>query len=372
MKVGVFSPVLNRCGGAEFVGLNVVNALKEHGHQVVVLSDEPLKQNKFMQIYKKEVLVDQQLIFPLRLFSDTNYHNIYTDLIRILVLKSKCSVVIDTFSNAILPGVAASYIHHPLLRKLDLESSSKAIRNRVYYRPYRSYLDFKRNDIRKRLVFANSKFTATAIKAETGIHPIVLYPPVSNGLFYNENEYDTNRVDNVTVVARISFQKNLEIIPYIARKTRKDISFTIIGLLESKEALESLIKLGSKLGVSERIKIMTNVGRDQLKSVLLTSKVFLHTMVNEHFGISIVEAMASGCIPVVHNSGGPREFVPSNHRYNSVPEAAEILERAVAEWSPSEARKISNDAEQFSESNFSKRFTSLFNSHFCRCMRPSV
>jgi glycosyltransferase involved in cell wall biosynthesis len=29
----------------------------------------------------------------------------------------------------------------------------------------------------------------------------------------------------------------------------------------------------------------------------------------EHFGISIVEAMSAGCVPIVFNSGGPREIV---------------------------------------------------------------
>lgn len=33
--------------------------------------------------------------------------------------------------------------------------------------------------------------------------------------------------------------------------------------------------------------------------------VGLHTMVDEHFGIGIVEYMAAGIIPVVNASGGP-------------------------------------------------------------------
>jgi len=33
--------------------------------------------------------------------------------------------------------------------------------------------------------------------------------------------------------------------------------------------------------------------------------VYLHTTLNEGFGIAIVEAMAAGLVPVVHKSGGP-------------------------------------------------------------------
>ncbi|MDQ6864922.1 MAG: glycosyltransferase [Thermoproteota archaeon] len=32
-------------------------------------------------------------------------------------------------------------------------------------------------------------------------------------------------------------------------------------------------------------------------------------MPNEHFGIAVVEAMAAGCLPVVHASSGPMEIV---------------------------------------------------------------
>ncbi len=42
------------------------------------------------------------------------------------------------------------------------------------------------------------------------------------------------------------------------------------------------------------------------------SKVYFHPMVGEHFGISIVEAMAAGLVPVVSDVGGPTEFVPKN------------------------------------------------------------
>ena len=44
----------------------------------------------------------------------------------------------------------------------------------------------------------------------------------------------------------------------------------------------------------------------ELKSHYATSVVGLHTMWNEHFGIGVVEYMASGCIPLAHDSAGPR------------------------------------------------------------------
>lgn len=38
---------------------------------------------------------------------------------------------------------------------------------------------------------------------------------------------------------------------------------------------------------------------------MAASKVGLHTMKEEHFGISIVEMMAAGMLTIAHKSGGP-------------------------------------------------------------------
>jgi alpha-1,2-mannosyltransferase len=94
-------------------------------------------------------------------------------------------------------------------------------------------------------------------------------------------------------------------------------------LLESEKALDSLQKLLIKFGLKERVKIITNAKRETLKQLLACSRVYLHSKKNEHFGISIVEAMSLGCIPVVHDSGGPKEFVPDTFRFKTIEEAAD-------------------------------------------------
>jgi alpha-1,2-mannosyltransferase len=358
--VGVFSPVINWCGGAEWVAVGIINALKEHGHQVVILSDSPLNQERFKGIFNRTVSADKQIIFPLKFFQSTDLKNIYTDAIRLLLLKSKCQVVIDTFSNAILPGANISYIHHPLLRRVEI--GAPYLRNKLFFVPYQYYLRSSTNNFKNKLVLANSKFTAEAIRAETGIDAQVLYPPVMSEITPQQRDFDGKRENNVITVGRICKGKNLTIIPKIAKLTRKDISFTIAGLLESGEIMLSLLRLIKELNVADRVKIMTNVKRDQLKNVLLSSKVYLHPKIDEHFGISIVEAMALGCTPVVHNSGGPREFVSRDFRYNSIEEAAKQVEKAIDDWSPMQARKTSEYTERFDENMFSKQFINIFNS----------
>ena len=355
--------MINWCGGAEWVAINVIRVLKEQGHRVIILTDKSLNQKKFADVFNTKVSVDQQIVFPLALFPPPNYHNIYTDAIRSLLLKHKCEVLIDTYSNAILPGMDVSYIHYPLLKMV--QTGLPYLRNKIYFYPYRRFLDFSKRDIDSKLFFANSRFTAEAVKVEFGVDSHILYPPVSNDILnHNETDLNQQRDNTVITVGRISHEKNLELIPHIARYTSKEVSFIIAGILDSEEVLDSLLRLTRKLKVSGKVKILPNVRRDRLREILLNSKVYLHPTVNEHFGISIVEAMSCGCIPVVHDSGGPREFVPQDLRYKSIEEAAEKVEKAIDDWSPIQARKVSNYADRFSEKNFSKQFIDVFNLHF--------
>jgi len=48
-------------------------------------------------------------------------------------------------------------------------------------------------------------------------------------------------------------------------------------------------------------------------------------MEGEHFGIAPVEGLASGCVTVVHNSGGMREFIPPEYRWETYEDLKTII-----------------------------------------------
>ena len=62
--------------------------------------------------------------------------------------------------------------------------------------------------------------------------------------------------------------------------------------------------------LEDYVTLETSVCLDKLLSIMREAKVYFHPMVGEHFGISIVEAMAAALVPIVSNVGGPTEFVP--------------------------------------------------------------
>jgi glycosyltransferase involved in cell wall biosynthesis len=362
LKVGVFHPPLNVCGGAEWVAVKIIEALKCAGHEITVLTDEKIDQDKISKLFGSGVHFDTNLVFPFRFFSNTDLHNIYTDAIRFLLLKSKCNVVIDTQSNAILPWVNMVYIHYPLFGRLPDMGVGKL--RSLYYLPYRFY-ERKKARSNKPLILSNSNYTAEAIRKFVGATASVLYPPIPEAFFANDCDL-RHKEDLVVSFARISPEKRLSTIPCVARLTNEKIRFLIIGTLESPSALNEILRLAKENNVSDRVKVMTSIPLEEARQCLRKAKVFFHPTRGEHFGITIVEAMASGCIPVVHNSGGPKEFVPDLFRFDEPEQAADKINKAVLEWSPQLSRQFTKLAQPFSEEVFYREFLRMFNSYIER------
>jgi glycosyltransferase involved in cell wall biosynthesis len=61
-------------------------------------------------------------------------------------------------------------------------------------------------------------------------------------------------------------------------------------------------------------------------------------MEGEHFGIAPVEGLASGCVTIVHNSGGMKEFIPDEFRWETYDDLKQKIvkymevEDATANW----------------------------------------
>ncbi|VDM02893.1 unnamed protein product [Schistocephalus solidus] len=69
--------------------------------------------------------------------------------------------------------------------------------------------------------------------------------------------------------------------------------------------VEKLRELVEQLGLSDLVDFHINASWDTLGKLFKHSSINLHSMVDEHFGIGIVEGMAAGLVTIAHRSGGP-------------------------------------------------------------------
>jgi glycosyltransferase involved in cell wall biosynthesis len=64
-------------------------------------------------------------------------------------------------------------------------------------------------------------------------------------------------------------------------------------------------KATTKHLLAPNVTIIENPPKRQLRQLYRTSTIYLSTQPTEAFGLSIIEAMSGGCIPLVPRDGGP-------------------------------------------------------------------
>lgn len=196
------------------------------------------------------------------------------------------------------------YCHYPWGFIAKSSAKFPTIR-RLYLVPVRAWIEGKLRSID--LFLANSEFTRKAIRRLWHQDSLTIYPPCDvSGL-----KPSVNKKDVVLSVGRITEEKRYELMFGIARQL-PTVDFRILGGLAAEKLPYYSTLLSEK---PPNVKILVDVSLASLKAELAEAKVYLHLMENEHFGISIVEAMASGCVPVVHESGGPIEIVNEDSGY---------------------------------------------------------
>lgn len=87
-----------------------------------------------------------------------------------------------------------------------------------------------------------------------------------------------------------------------------------------KARLAALRALAAELGVADSVDWHVDVPYPKLCELLGGASAGLHTMLDEHFGICVVEYLAAGAVPIAHDSAGPRMDIvrPANGERLSV------------------------------------------------------
>jgi glycosyltransferase involved in cell wall biosynthesis len=165
------------------------------------------------------------------------------------------------------------------------------------------------------LVFCNSNYTKAMTEwywGRFGIKdPVVAYPPVE-ARFWSDKSL-SQRAKRVLYVGRFVPQKRHELMKKLAADFPQ-FEFVSAGLLRDSE--QTWFEEFSK-NLPANYSVKPNLPEDGLIALFQDSQIYCHLMEGEHFGIAPMEALASGCVTLVHNSGGSGEFIPEEFRWST-------------------------------------------------------
>jgi len=227
-------------------------------------------------------------------------------------------------------------------------------------------------------ILTNSTFSAKAIKQlYHSVDPIVLSPPVDIDKFRKANlsylySYDKKQ-NMVLVVSRFSADKEIENAITLANLLKdrclrgkiQEIKMIIVGNFSelNYKYVQFLEKMILDYGLENYVKLVFGASFDRLLDLMKRSKVYFHPLAGEPFGIAIVEAMASGLVPIVPTIGGSSEFVPSEYQYHTIQQAADIISNLLYEINDdnmlARSDRISNTVSKFSIQSYKKNLNNI-------------
>ncbi len=372
MNVIVAHISLNSAGGGELVCLSLISVLRKAGNKVTLVTVDRTDWGYLRKIFGEIAFPDREF-YLLCSMPKTYFIMLHSVLLLIfyfaelffLRLLRKGDLLISTCGEKTNSIADIVYVNGIPLRCASFLFDA-GIKWKCYGRLYDLLLKVV-DRFNSSLVIANSKFNKCMIRRCMNRDAWVVYPPVNIQKFTHVGR-NRDRENIVVVVSRFLPEQNLDYIPKLARLVRNS-NFLIIGPsgTTSKRTLGKLGKMIVELAVEDRVEIVTNQPFSKFLEVLSTAKVFLRTMPYEPFGMSVVEAMAAGCVPVVPRDGGPwfdilnQEEGKYGYSYRSLKEAAEKIKLLME--NESLRSKISARARKramvFDTSLFEKRILSI-------------
>jgi glycosyltransferase involved in cell wall biosynthesis len=326
-------------GGGERVCHHIIKSLIEHGEHVELLTFD-FDPERYAQIVG-EKLPAEIVVHSLGKRIDVKPpFTVYKRRSRIIGLTKKikgldydCAFSTQTmtaFESALFDEKKKNlaYVHFP---EIHHSYANSGMRRKAYLWLYKRWLD---KDISKLdMVFCNSEYTKGMVEkywGRDGIpEPIVAYPPVDTEPFWSATPLK-DRLKRVIYVGRFIPQKRHELMKQLAVDLPQFNFLSVGGLRETEQ--EWFDSFSKDLPANYAVK--PNVPSPELVKLYRESRVYCHLMEGEHFGISPIEGLASGCVTLVHKSGGTGEFIPEEFRWQTYDE----LKEKIARWAdPSDA-----------------------------------
>lgn len=228
----------------------------------------------------------------------------------------------------------SAYVHYPFISNdmiSDIKNGKDGVHSRSFLAKFRIYKKVKLlyyslilkfyefNSKFIKFVFSNSTWTYSHLKSIVPDIPNeILYPPCSINFYQNNFMNDNIRKENIIVsFAQFRPEKDHKMQIDILRRVREqlpnfNIKLWLIGGVrneDDKSLFNGLKNYVNHLGLNEHVEFFPNLTSFDVKKRFQMAKIGIHTMKDEHFGISVIEMMSAGLITIAHNSAGPKKDI---------------------------------------------------------------
>lgn len=343
MKIGFYDPYFDSLGGGERYVLTL-SAHWSNTHNVSIFWND------------SSIIQKAQERFGMDLSKVHTVPNIFCDepLINKLFLSSQYDLIFFLSDGSVPTSCATHNILH-------------------FQVPFQkvSFPFWKRMKIKE--IVCNSRFTKGAIDQTVGKDADVIYPPVDIEKFHTGK-----KEKNILSVGRFSsfFQakKQEVLIDIFLEGVQKGIlrnwKLTMVGgLLPSDQQYFDMLTMKAK---GFPITFLPNSSFQKLQEEYAKASFYWHgagfgetdPQLMEHFGISTVEAMVSGCVPIVYNAGGQAEIIKQGkcgYLWNTKEECLDYTNKVI--HSQKLQKQLQKEAKErvtlFSTQRFCQKFDEL-------------
>jgi len=302
-KIAIFHNFMDNIGGAEIVGLTLARDLNADFYSTNI-NEETIKKMGFSDINLFSIgripinapFRQQMALWKFRRLNLKDKYDFY---------------IID--GDWAMAGVVNNkpnlwYVHSPIREIWDLKDYVRQNLIKSWKRPlfdlwvyYNRYLN-RRYIKHAGKIVCNSQNTKNRIKKYLNRDATIIYPPIETSKFYcNKSGNYWLSVNRLIIHKRIDMQVK-------AFKKLPEERLIIVGSYEKSRHFEQYANYIKSIK-PRNVEILSWVDRKKLTELYANCKGLIATAKNEDFGMSLVEAMASGKPVIAANEGGHKETV---------------------------------------------------------------
>lgn len=354
MKIGIYTPYLDTLGGGEKYMLTIAEMLAEKEVVEVLLgTHQYAKDFSSLRIKAKDLLgLDLSKVE----FVEAPFWPGSSMIERMKFLKRYDWLFYITDGSVFLSTAKNSIIHFQMPFQ---NNAAQSLWGKFKLKSWKSAI-------------YNSKFTQEHIEKNWPIRGTILYPPVSTEYFKPLKK--KKQIISVGRFFGYTKAKKHEVMieafkKLVDERKIKDWTLHLAGGVTKGD--DEYVQDLKNLAKGYEIYFYPDVKLEQLSKLYGESKIYWHAMgyqetdpqKYEHFGITTVESMASGCVPVVINKGGQPEIVENNGGFvwNDIDELLDRTEKLIGDEKLLEemSAKAQIRAKDFDKSHFKEALYKL-------------